>query len=140
MAYHPPITVEKREAIASDLAGSSLTVSQICAKHSVSPPTVYRINKARLSGTGFRPSQRVHVTDEKRDQIIAEYREALLSTPQIAKKYGVSTSTVTRLAKDAGVARRTGRRVSESPVELAAGAWVYGSDGIARWVPNGGVA
>lgn len=132
-----PIPAEVREAVVADLkAGRSRQV--VAEKHGVSYPTVTRIDREQLSGvtrSGTRQGPR-KLTAEQLAALVRDYREGVLSGPEMAKKYGVSTSTVTSVAKQAGVGRPGGRRASESPIELVAGAWVYDSKGVAHWTPG----
>lgn len=131
------ISQETLTAIQAELA-SGVKRAELADKYGVSSATVARIDSDRLAGV-VRPGRRSRskLTDEQRAALVLEYREGVLSGPQLGEKYGVSSSTVTSVAKQAGVARPSGgRRASESPVELVAGAWLYDSNGIARWTPG----
>lgn len=130
-----PISPEKRAAVAADLkAGQSRQI--VAEKHSLSYPTVARIDREQLAGITRSGSTRHKLTAEQRAAVALDYREGLLSNPEIAKKHGISPSTVTSIAKAAGIVRAGGRRGSESPVELVAGAWVYDAKGVAHWTPG----
>lgn len=131
------ISAEQRDAVAADLAGGMTRIAA-AQKHDLSYVSVSRIDVARLNGTlhESRRSERKQLTTEQHRLLIADYLEGVLSGPQLAKKYGVPSKIVNEIAKKAGVARAGNRSTSESPVELLAGAWIYGKDGIARWVPG----
>lgn len=126
----------QRAAIKADLE-AGMAVSLVAQKHHIAVSTAYRLDTERR--TGAKPQRVDLLTDEQRECILADYREGVMSSDEIAKKYGTSRKKVIALASQAKCVRPHGRRVSESPNELIAGDWVY-TDGIARWVPKQGVA
>lgn len=79
---------------------------------------------------------------EVKAKILTAYKEGH-EAKEIAERFGVARSTVTMIAHRAGVARSNHgsirqKRIAGSPDALtdAMGSWVYGRDGIARFVKH----
>jgi transposase-like protein len=130
------ISEETFTAICEELA-AGVKRPALVEKYGVAYATVARIDADRLAGV-VRPGRRSRskLTDEQQAALVLDYREGVLSSVDLGKKYGVSANTVQSVARQAGVVRNGGRRASESPVELVAGAWLYDANGIARWTPG----
>lgn len=135
MAHGRRLPDETYNAIVADLE-SGLRAAAIVKKRGVSRPTVYRIDRDRLAGVKRAPSPKPDHThglgEERYARLLAELTENHLSSFDLGVKYGLSESTVNTVLRKSRV-ERSGPRSRESPVLLAAGDWVYGKDGVARW-------
>lgn len=129
-----------REAVLADFRSGDMTVRQIADKHGISHTTVGKwAHDAGLSRTrGRKPSRTANRTD-----VMADWRDPELTITAICRKHGIGYELVVRWAQEDGLLelRKNGRqgrrkRKDESDFVLVDGAWVWGKDGVARWVPG----
>ena len=115
------------EAIIADLKDNELTLEQIAARHNVAYHTVWRIKKrAGIEREAVYTRRQKRLTNDEKQAVI----RALIdgdSQPQIAAQYGVSTTTIANIRREAGIvetgsvrARRNRRQAIEADLRLMA--------------------
>lgn len=110
-------TATARANMANDYdRGKGMRVRAIAEKYAVSEETV----RVGLKAQGvYQPQKRVKITDELREQVTADLK-AQKSIGEIASNYGISASSVKKIAVDAGVVAKGPGRPRRTDEDMAA--------------------
>lgn len=93
----------ERAAALEDFRSSALTLREIAEKHGVSLTSVR--NWVREEGLTREVTVK-HPRSRAKSKVVRDYRKGKLTVTEIAEKHGVTLSSVTRWAREAGLSRR----------------------------------